>query len=164
MKIFVSHALTDASIIEQISACTSAFGIELLVAEHCIDLDRTVTEKIEMMIESCDLAIVLLTENGFDSNFVQQEIGYIKRSKKQILPIVQAGLEQKIKGFIFGRDVIKYDPSKPDLMLLQLTSVVMEAWAKLKEKMSAEDESRQNLQIVIGLGVLVVLLYFIFKK
>ncbi|MBK9730021.1 MAG: toll/interleukin-1 receptor domain-containing protein [Chitinophagaceae bacterium] len=117
MKIFVSHALIDHELINSIKKTLEPHGIALLVAEHYEDLQRTITEKIENMIKTSDIALILLTENGFNSNFVQQEIGYIKSLNKPYLQIVQVGIDKKITGFNFGKGYILYDPNQPQKAL-----------------------------------------------
>lgn len=76
MKIFVSHSLSDSELLIKINGTLEPYGLKLLISEHVQDLNNTITKKIENMITECDVAVVMLTENGFNSNFVQQEIGY----------------------------------------------------------------------------------------
>lgn len=104
MKIFVSHSLNDNNLIQVLKQNLEPKGIILLLAEHYQELTGTITQKIENMILTCDVALVLLTENGFNSNFVQQEIGYINSCKKPLLAVVQSGLQNKITGFQYGKD------------------------------------------------------------
>jgi nucleoside 2-deoxyribosyltransferase len=88
MKIFISHAIKDAELIENIKVYLEPHNIDLLIAEHYIDTQNTITHKIENMIKVCDVALFLLTENGFNSHFVHQEIGYIQSLKKPMLQLV----------------------------------------------------------------------------
>lgn len=106
MKVFISHSLADHNLIKRIKDTLEPHGLKLFIAEHYIDIERTVTEKIENMIKQCDVALILLTQSGFDSHFVQQEIGYIKGQNIPFLQIIQSGLESKIKGFNYGKDYI----------------------------------------------------------
>jgi hypothetical protein len=115
MKIFVSHSLKDKTLIQALKSTLEPIGITLFIAEHYEDLENTITQKIENMIWQCDVALILLTTNGYKSNFVQQEIGYIKSCNKPSLQIVQCGLENKISGFMYGKSYVEYDPLQPNL-------------------------------------------------
>lgn len=106
MKIFVSHSLSDSELLNKIKDTLEPYGLKLFISEYVQDLNNTITKKIENMITECDVAVVMLTENGFNSNFVQQEIGYINSLKKPYLQIVQSGFEKKLSGFNFTRDYI----------------------------------------------------------
>ena len=125
MKIFISHAISDKKLIQTLINSISPLGIQLLVAEHYISTRSNITTKIEQFIDKSDLAIILLTENGFNSNFVHQEIGYIRKARKPLIQIVENGHENKITGFIYGRDYLKYDPKNPDLLVDQLRNLLI---------------------------------------
>ena len=47
MKIFISHAIKDAELIENIKVYLEPHNIDLLIAEHYIDTQNTITHKIE---------------------------------------------------------------------------------------------------------------------
>ena len=150
MKIFVSHSLGDASLINDLISKLSPYGITLLIAEHNIDLRFSITTKIENMIRQCDVALVLLTENGFNSNFVQQEIGYITSCNKPALNVVEKGIEPKISGFIFGHDYLLHDPQSPDITLERIKNILLQHWAT--------ESQRKNKEANIGLSILAGLL------
>lgn len=172
MKIFISHAIKDAELIKNIKDYLEPHNIELLIAEHYVDTQNTITHKIENMIKVCDVALFLLTENGFNSYFVQQEIGYIQSLKKPMLQLVQIGLEDKISGFIYGKDYIPYDLEKPDLALGKTKRILLEYWRKAEQKririqqLKENQIQQQNLEVAklqearranetkIGLGIL----------
>ena len=82
MKIFISHSISDKQLIKTLINRITPLGIKLLIAEHYFSTHNTITSKIEKLIDYSDFAIILLTENGFNSNFVHQEIGYIKKVGK----------------------------------------------------------------------------------
>ena len=103
MKIFISHSLADQNLIREFKNTLEPHNITLLIAEHYNNLENNITEKIENMIRESDVALILLTENGFASHFVQQEIGYIKSQKIPYLQLVELGFENKIKGFNYGK-------------------------------------------------------------
>jgi len=147
MKIFVSHALTDIDLINRLDSTLKPCGIKLLIAEHYVSMTDTITAKIEKMIDSSDAALILLTQNGFNSHFVQQEIGYIKKAKKPSLKVVEKGFEDKITGFIYGHDYIGYDPSAPEEAIKRITSRLLAFYKKIQQ------EKVLNQKILIGLGL-----------
>jgi nucleoside 2-deoxyribosyltransferase len=117
MKVFISHALTDQDILKRIKETLEPHGLQLNIAEHYVDIERSITQKIENMIIQSDIALILLTQNGFNSHFVQQEIGYIKSLNKPFIQVVQSGFENKIKGFNYGHDYFELDPNHPNIVL-----------------------------------------------
>ena len=176
MKIFISHALIDSELIENIKINLEPHSIDLLIAEHYVDMQNTISQKIEYMIKSCDVALFLLTENGFNSKFVHQEIGYMQSLKKPMLQLVQVGLEDKISGFIYGKDYIPYDPKKPELALNRTKKILLDYWRKAEqrkmrmEQLKINQIHQQNIEMAklqetkraneakIGLGILAGLL------
>lgn len=139
MKIFISHALVDQELIKGIKQSLEPHGLTLFIAEHYEDIERTITEKIENMIKQSDIALILLTKNGYKSVFVQQEIGYIQSQKKPYLQVVQTGLEKKIKGFNYGRGYVLLDPKQPNLALEKVKRSLLSYWKK------KDEEHRQKL-------------------
>jgi hypothetical protein len=75
------------------------------------------------MIEKSNLVIVVLTQNGSNSSFVQQEIGYAK-SRKPMLILAERGCENRISGFIYGCDFISIDPWNPQSALSRIHQVL----------------------------------------
>jgi hypothetical protein len=140
MKIFVSHSLKDKDLIHEIKNTLEPLGITLLIAEHHNDLNKTITSKIESLIWQCDVGLILLTKNGYKSKFVQQEIGYVKSCNKPILQVVQSGLENKISGFLYGRDFIVYDPENPQIATQKIKRSLVTYWQQVKQKRIEEQQ------------------------
>ena len=134
MRIFISHAIKDAELIENVKKTLEPHKIELLIAEHYVDTQNTITQKIESMIKGCDFALFLLTEHGFNSFFVHQEVGYALSQRKPMIQLVQIGLENKISGFLYGRDYISYNLDNPDLALNNMKKILLEYWRKQEQK------------------------------
>lgn len=138
MNIFISHSLADKELLKSIESNLKPHGLTLFIAEHFEDVEKTITEKIESMINNCHLALILLTENGYNSHFVQQEIGYIRSKGKPYLQIVQKGFQNKIKGFNYGKGYILIDPSNPTAAIARAKEIIMDYWNKLYEKEQRE--------------------------
>ena len=120
MNIFLSHAIADKTIIENIEKTLKPYGLIFFIAEHTRSVDSSITEKIEAMIQKSDIGLVLLTEKGYNSHFVQQEIGYLKSQRKPFIQVIQMGFENQIKGFNYGKDYIQLDPNNTDAALEEI--------------------------------------------
>jgi len=173
MKIFVSHAIKDSNLINDLKSALEPRGLQLLIAEHHSDINySTVTDKIEKMINTSNIALILLTNNGFNSNFVQQEIGYIKSAKIPYLQIIEKGLEKKITGFNYGKGYIEYSPESPQTTIDKIKQSLLDHWIKqiqfeiaqinqkkaIDLKLKQQKEQEQALKIGLGLlaGILVL--------
>lgn len=133
MRIFISHSMRDQHLINALQSIAAVLGIEPLIAEHTMDLQNTVTTKIENMILNSDLVLVILTREGFNSNFVQQEIGFAK-GKKSILILVEQGYESRISGFIYGFDYVSVDPLNPQPALVRIHEILVEQKQKKEQQ------------------------------
>ena len=145
MKVFLSHAIADKDLILALKKRCSKNGLQLLIAEHSIGLNKTITEKIELMIKDSAVALFLLTANGDESKFVQQEIGYVQSIKKPALYIVQKG--KQVTGFAYGRDYIELDPENPDEAIKKALNRLLLHWKKLQE---IEIQERKNAGLFIA--------------
>ena len=163
MKIFVSHSLNDKELVDRLHRSVKPYGITLYVAEHYVDMNNTITSKIESMIKSCDAAVILLTKNGCDSKFVQQEIGYLRSLNKPSLNVVEKEYEKAVTGFIYGHDYISYDPQKPDDTIVKVTNLLeshnkaVQKKQEMEKLKAAEKESQKKA--LIGIGLLVGALF-----
>jgi hypothetical protein len=161
--------MKDSSLISDIKTNLEPYGINLLIAEHRIDIYYSVTEKIENMIKECDIALVLLTQNGIFSKFVDQEIGYIQSLKKPYIQLIQEGFEKDIVGFNYGRDYIPFNPSIPNEAIMKITNHLINYWNyliteeqkrifKLKQEEIKQQEEQKNKEMKILLGIFVGIL------
>lgn len=147
--------MKDKHIITQLLSALKNGGVNLLIAEHSVDLTKTITEKIKALISNSQMAIFLLTENGFNSNFVHQEIGYIENSKIPRLYIVDKNIKDKLTGFTYGKDFVLFDEEKPDEAIKKVREVIskymirlFEARRKAEQKRIEEDEKKAALAVV----------------
>jgi hypothetical protein len=169
MKLFISHAIRNKQLLETLRINLEPYGIELLIAEHFEDLENDVTRKIENLIEVCDIALILLTEEGYNSVFVQQEIGYLLKAKKPYLQLIQKGIQ--IKGFNYGKGGIELDPENHEIAISKTRKILLNYWQKMQNdriKKNREIQRKVALQIQrkqeeklmnIGLGAGIGLLF-----
>jgi len=148
MKIFVSHSFDDGAFLSHLKESLNFKQnnkFELLIASEKYDPINTVSNKITKFIDRSDICLVMLTEKGINSNFVQQEIGYITKTKKPSILLVQKGLENKITGFISDKDYIIYDPERPE----DCINKIMKTFNKFENEMSSE-ESKAGILFALG--------------
>lgn len=160
MKIFVSHSMKDNKLISDLVSELEPHGLKLLIAEHVVSLNQTITQKIESMIHESELAMILLTGNGANSDFVKQEIGFIRALKKKCLVIVEKGFESKVQGFIYGYDFISFDPA-------DTSSVVKKIKKALQLKPAIKNipvvkKKNEDMAYAIGVGLFAVMIASIF--
>jgi len=164
MKVFVSHSMKDQSILTGISRALNSHGIELLIAEHEMDLKNSITEKIKKMIKTCDLGIILMTKHGIKSGFVREEIGYLEAKQKPSLIIFEKGLEKQYGGFKYGHDYVELDLDLPEEAVEKVKRILLNYWNSIREKrrqiaiQQEERRKREQKNVLIGLGILAGLL------
>jgi len=66
-------------------------------------------KKITRLIDNADVCVALLTENGVGSAYVNQEIGYMIKSKKTLIPLVSKGIPSQKLGFLQGAEYIQIE-------------------------------------------------------
>jgi hypothetical protein len=123
-KVFISHSCRDQGLVISLANILRKFGVEVYVAEWYLAPGERIEKKIIDMIEQSDCAIVLLTRDGIRSNWVQQEVGYVLRAGKQLIPIVEKGTDPRNLAFLQGRKYIEYDPSRPYLASVETSNYV----------------------------------------
>lgn len=117
-RIFISHAKEDYTLALRIH--NILWRMELapyiyeLYHEYGRDLDEIMKEKITF----CEHFVPLITRNGVQSQWVNQEIGMAYALDKNIIPVVEIGIESK--GFIAFKVHIPYDPNNGEWCICNL--------------------------------------------
>jgi nucleoside 2-deoxyribosyltransferase len=161
MNIFISHAMKDKSLLQNIVDIIAPYGVKIFVAEHYFELQSTVSDKIKKMLNDCDIGLVLLTENGFNSGFVREEIGYLVAMNKPIVLLLEKGLEEKYSGFKYGHDYILFDPANSSIAVDKIRQILLNHWQKLqveeslRYKLELEEQERRNRNGFFAIGALV---------
>jgi hypothetical protein len=154
-KVFISHSVRDQNLVILLENLLSKFEISVFVAEWYLSPGKPIDKKVFEQIEIADCVVVLLTQNGIRSNWVQQEIGYSLKLNKPIIPIVEKGINSKDLGALQGKEYIEFDLFRPWEALNKLSTYVMSL--KLKK-----EEQERNLFFLVG--VLIIFLLFSFKS
>jgi len=82
-----------------------------MIAEEQIPATSPIllSEKITRLIDNADFCVVLLTENGVGSAYVNQEVGYIIKSKKALIPLVSKGIPSQKLSLLQGAEYIQIE-------------------------------------------------------
>ena len=123
-KVFISHSTRDRGIVISLARLLSQFGVEPYVASWYLTPGERIEDKVKQQITGSDCVVVLLTQDGMRSSWVNQEIGCAITAGKQIIPIVQKGTDPNCLGALQGREYIEYDPREPQSALLTTSSYV----------------------------------------
>lgn len=151
-KVFISHSTRDQGLVIALSNLLAKFDLEVFVAEWYLTPGALLDNKISEQIENSDCVVVLLTRDGVRSNWVQQEIGYALKTNKDLIPIVENGIDPRDLAALQGREYIEYD-------LLQPKKALIEASSYIKSLKLKKEKQRENL-VIIGAILAFFLLLF----
>jgi hypothetical protein len=101
--VFISHSGKDPELLKRTRTIIEITGALPFFSTPGSRPGSDVDPTTRAMIDDCVGVVVLLTENGCQSQSVNQEIGYVKKGNKPILPILFEG--QKMPGiFLHGTE------------------------------------------------------------
>jgi hypothetical protein len=151
IQIFLSHNARDRKWGEWLLRSAATHGIKPYLAEHDVQAGRILASKIERAIDDSAAVVVLITDNSVDSTYVQQEVGYARKAKKLIIPVVQVGITSEQLGMLQGVEYIAFDFDNPHDGHAQLTAAMHD----LALKHAGPD---QQLVVAAAFACLVLLL------
>jgi hypothetical protein len=155
IQIFLSHNTRDRAWCEWLLRAAAQQGIKPYLAEHDVQAGRVLADKIEAAIDASAAVVVLITDNSVNSQYVQQEIGYARKAKKLIIPVVQKGISGEQLGMLQGIEYIAFDFESPHEGHAQLTA----ALRKLAEKHAAKRAgAERDLVLAAAFACLLLLL------
>lgn len=111
-SVFLSHAKEDRNFADRVCDILERMGINCFIYERFPEYGEYIPEIIKKNIIHYKTFVVLLTQNGVQSQVVNQEIGMAFALNKVIIPIVESGVETK--GFVELRQRIDYDGNKQE--------------------------------------------------
>lgn len=132
-KVFISHSTRDQGLVIYLANLLHKFGVTPIVAQWYLTPGQALDKKISGHIRTADCILVLLTQNGIRSNWVQQEVGCSLEQGKPIIPLVEKGIEPEALAALQGKEYIEYDPHQYDDAISKLVSYV-ESLKLRKEK------------------------------
>ncbi len=104
-KIFISYSDYDKAKMIALKKAIERDGIHIVpivIADQKKPLE-SLTDKVCLGINDCDILVPILTSNSINNQWVNQEIGYAKAKEKKILPIISKGVFKDLKGFIHSQ-------------------------------------------------------------
>ena len=116
--VFLSHAEEDSNFADRVFGILERMGIGCFIYERLPEYGNYIQEIIKRNIKGCRTFVVLLTQNGVQSQVVNQEIGMAFALNKVIIPIVERDVETK--GFVELRQRIDYDSTKQEAAISSL--------------------------------------------
>ena len=149
-KVFISHSndANDLTVVNQLKAELDNTGFVPIIAEEHIPVNSPtlLSEKIARLIDDADVCLALITENSVGSAYVNQEIGYmIKSKKKTLILLVSKGIPSQKLGFLQGVEYIRIEED--------LTKTIKNLLVWL-EKIKNDKDLQQSLKIF---GILVLI-------
>jgi hypothetical protein len=153
MELFLSHATTDAQLVAEIRRQLASLGVNVYTAEHDVRAGHNVHDKIDLAIRRCHVMVVLLTKAGNGSRYVHQEIGFAKRARKMIVPVVTPEVARAGLGMLEGIEYIVVNEADPTVALHMLSARIDQV---------ARDKNRDDLMnaalIMVAIGVVIIAL------
>ena len=163
-KVFLSYSTKDMGLVVKIRDDLTKAGISVYLAEERPEPGKTLSQKIMENIKSSDCMIVLLTDIGIRSQYVNQEIGAARMIDKPVIPMVEKKMESKIGGLLAGIEYILFDKANPRKAMEKVVSYV----SRLKLSLEIEIRKREELYTIITISALIVMiaiiLYFAFRR
>jgi len=156
-KAFISHSTKDRNLVLSISNNLKATGISVYLAEEDPQPGMNLPQKIVNNIKSADCMIVVLTDPGIRSQFVNQEIGVAKAVNRPIIPMVEKKVKGKIKGLLAGRELIIFDKANPKQAIKKVSSYA----SGLKLKVQSDEEGKRKKQEDV-LTIIVAIIFIAF--
>ncbi len=151
-KVFISYSTKDLIFVERVKQLLTQPTVEVFIAEHSVLPGTPLRETIMAGIKTCDLFILLWSQNSKSSEWVAQEIGIAKSSDKLIVPIL---IEKDLQLPAFIDDIKflpAYENSEKSLKWLQ-TNVLERA-----------HKQKQQSEIVVLLGILSLIILLATQK
>jgi TIR domain len=109
-KLFVSHSTKDSDLARLIKAEVEGTGrAHVYLAEDDVQLGIPIELKVRRNLRSADAVLVLVTRNGLDSQWVQQEVGAAV-ADKLVIPMVERGADTDRLGMISSRERLYFGP------------------------------------------------------
>ena len=157
MKIFVSYSALDKKIASQIKKLLKKYGLNVFLAHDDIEPSEEWIERILIELKSCDVFIPLLTEHFDESNWTDQETGFVLARD---IPIIPLKLSVDPHGFISKFQALKIDLRNLEVAIEKLTKTIASK-PKLKKvfrdalikKFGNSDtfqEAKENTQLLLS--------------
>lgn len=125
-SVFISHSEKDRWILKKIIKSLEApdIGVKAVVYDDVEAIGEYPANKIKLWIKSSNIILVIFTQNGIESQWVNQEVGYgeaVIEGNPKFIPFVKDGL--RVTGFTEGKGEIRIKLCLLDKFLYKLCEV-----------------------------------------
>ena len=86
--VFISYSSKDREIAAEMTGLIEALGVSVFLAERSITPGELWSERIRLALQGCDAALVLLTPDSVERQWVMAEIGALWALEKPFVPAV----------------------------------------------------------------------------
>jgi hypothetical protein len=124
-QVFLSHSSADADPVEWIAAQVQAVGLHPYLAERDIQPGRPIADKVREAIAGSATLLVLLTDSGDSSRYVQQEIGAAVQSGRRVIALVEHMVVQEPLAMLDGIEHIQFDRGDLATVSASLTTALL---------------------------------------
>lgn len=119
---FISYSFNDAELMNKLKRSLESQGAKCYVAQHDEDYGGSLPDKLTSAIDENHVVLAILTKNGSSSSTVNQEIGYAKKAKKRIIPLLEEGVS--IPVFLQGIEHARFTPDNADKIFAKISKYV----------------------------------------
>lgn len=162
--VFLSHSSKDMNLVTSVRKKLEKAGINVYLAEKDPQPGKRLPEKIISNIHAANCMVVLLTDMGIRSQFVNQEIGAARAYNKPVIPMVEKKVKNKVKGLLEGRELIIFDKHKLDQAISRVSSYISDIKLSIELKMEEREEFLKFLAVVAFIVLIALLLYFASRR
>lgn len=151
-KVFVSYSTHDLPDVTLLKESLKDSGVEVFVAHDSVKPSGKLSEEISAAITSCDLFVLVWSENAKNSDWVPQEIGKAHQMHKKILPIVLTqGLN--LPGFITDLKYLDAFRDKPRA-IASIREQILEGFREKQRKVAEAKQKEQdaNAKALLAIG------------
>jgi len=102
--VFISHSNEDLQLVNLIASQFRSYGVVPIIASQVrpVPISQTLPDKIKSLIMQSHCLLAILTRNGLDSKWVQQEIGFAIGKNKTLIPFVEEGIHTEDLALLQG--------------------------------------------------------------
>ena len=125
-QVFISHAHVDSAVAEWAADQVRAVGLRPYLAGVDAQPGQTLGAKVRSEIKGSEAVLVILTDDGASSRYVEQEIGAALACGHRVIALVVESVAETSLAMLDGVEHIRFDPSDLSAVSAKLTSALRE--------------------------------------
>jgi len=109
--VFISHSDKDSQMANVIASQFRSYGATPIIGSQFrpATVSQTLPDKIKELTQQSHCVLAILTRNGLNSTFVQQEVGFALGTSKPVIPFVEIGIHAEELALLQGREYVSID-------------------------------------------------------